>query len=155
MARFEVKGPFATKTLSNVLHVENGSENAKVLWEQITGNEMRTDSLPQDMVLSLTIKHPLGGATQKAKEQPNALVVKIPDNIAANAKLWEKHTYRTSKSDDSDIKMENTQVPREPVDIFLIQRTSGLSDGFGSGWDIICPINVSVLLWDRLSKQSM
>lgn len=190
MARFEIKGPLATIVIRNSIRVDdsNTCTSSKDAWNRISSKIRRPDALPQDMVLSLSIKHPLASPLTKSNEeadqdmepqtetlsqkQDQELFVHIPDHLARCDSLWNKYIYRQNKEkstigeneDNDDIEMSGSRdlkgnkkkidFNNQTVKILLIQRPSSLSDGFGSGWDLICPINVSVHLWDKLAKQS-
>jgi hypothetical protein len=152
--------------LRNVLRIdaEMTSLESKTSWETITSKIMRADALPQDMVLSLLIKHPLASSKgssksqQSKEEQTSDLFLKIPNGIARCDTLWVKQEYKNTSAknnNDEDSKMnESKEEDKQSVNILLVQRPSALSDGFGAGWDILCPMNVSVHLWDKLAKQS-
>jgi hypothetical protein len=173
LSRFEIRGPIATSIINNVIKIASQcNEQSQQAWHRITTKITRADSLPIDMVLSLSIKHPLSsslnaGDFRAVKETiingqiPHEdLFLTIPDHIAECPELWEKKVYKPhnkSNQDDSDNEMINNDRDQrsqlQNVQILLIQRPSSLIDGFGSGWDIVCPINMSVHLWDKLSKQ--
>ncbi|KAL0485946.1 ribonucleases P/MRP protein subunit pop1 [Acrasis kona] len=146
LSRLQVRGPSSTTVLRNSIKVHEDlcSSASKHSWSIISHNNMMSDSLPQSMILSLPIHHPLvketkiiSTFTQQKKPTPSEMLfLTIPNEIHSYNLLWEKQAYTSNRLNQN----------KEPVSSFCLIQSE-------NGWDVICPMNVTVHLWDKLSKQ--
>lgn len=134
LIRFELRGPQSTQSLNSVLDPNKTSLPESLhTWKNIQ-NLKHPDSLPRNMVLSLSVNDPMKEYTRLNIQAQNEtdqdrLIADIPENIAISD-LW-----KNEKSDN----------------VFIIQKHY---QGFGSGFDFICHKDYGVHIWSKLSKLS-